>query len=120
MVRLGRLERPTSCFGGTRSIQLSYSRALPLYHALRVARMVVLNFRSPPALQNFPIGFPHRLCESAVVVLESARYIFALQHDKKGNCRPWHMMSSSVMPLETSRWRMRFAPRLNLTASVAG
>lgn len=30
MVRLGRLERPTSCFGGTRSIQLSYNRTVPL------------------------------------------------------------------------------------------
>jgi hypothetical protein len=26
-VRLGRVELPTLCFGGTRSIQLSYSRA---------------------------------------------------------------------------------------------
>jgi hypothetical protein len=33
VARLGRLERPTSCFGGTRSIQLSYSRVVPLYHA---------------------------------------------------------------------------------------
>ena len=39
MVRLGRLERPTSCFGGTRSIQLSYSRVLPLYHGLRIVRI---------------------------------------------------------------------------------
>src|ERR1700739_3742827 len=46
MVRLGRLERPTSCFGGTRSIQLSYSRAHHLYHAFRVMRMVVLLFNS--------------------------------------------------------------------------
>ena len=44
MVRLGRLERPTSCFGGTRSIQLSYSRVVPLYHAGLVARIPVLNF----------------------------------------------------------------------------
>jgi hypothetical protein len=36
MARLGRLERPTSCFGGTRSIQLSYSRVVPLYHAARL------------------------------------------------------------------------------------
>jgi hypothetical protein len=28
MARLGRLERPTLCFGGTRSIQLSYRRAV--------------------------------------------------------------------------------------------
>jgi hypothetical protein len=34
MVRLGRFELPTSCFGGTRSIHLSYSRAVPLYHAV--------------------------------------------------------------------------------------
>jgi hypothetical protein len=28
MARLGRLERPTLCSGGTRSIQLSYRRAV--------------------------------------------------------------------------------------------
>jgi hypothetical protein len=39
MVRLGRFELPTSCFGGTRSIHLSYSRVVPLYHAFRLARM---------------------------------------------------------------------------------
>ncbi len=39
MVRLGRFELPTSCFGGTRSIHLSYSRVLPLYHAFRLARI---------------------------------------------------------------------------------
>jgi hypothetical protein len=39
MVRLGRFELPTSCFGGTRSIHLSYSRVRPLYHALRLARI---------------------------------------------------------------------------------
>jgi hypothetical protein len=44
MVRLGRLERPTSCFGGTRSIQLSYSRAHHLYHAFPVTCIVVLRF----------------------------------------------------------------------------
>jgi hypothetical protein len=43
MVRLGRLERPTSCFGGTRSIQLSYSRVVPLYHAGLVARIAEIN-----------------------------------------------------------------------------
>jgi Di-haem oxidoreductase, putative peroxidase len=32
MVRLGRFELSTSCFGGTRSIHLSYSRTLSLYH----------------------------------------------------------------------------------------
>ena len=46
MVRLGRLERPTSCFGGTRSIQLSYSRVAPLYHAGVLARIPVLNLWS--------------------------------------------------------------------------
>jgi hypothetical protein len=46
VVRLGRLERPTSCFGGTRSIQLSYSRTLPLYHALLHARILVVLFLS--------------------------------------------------------------------------
>ena len=45
MVRLGRFELSTSCFGGTRSIQVSYSRAHPLYHALRPARIPVLTFR---------------------------------------------------------------------------
>ena len=44
VVRLGRLERPTSCFGGTRSIQLSYSRVVPLYHAGLVARIPGINF----------------------------------------------------------------------------
>jgi hypothetical protein len=44
VVRLGRLERPTSCFGGTRSIQLSYSRALPLYHAFRLADIPLRKF----------------------------------------------------------------------------
>ena len=72
MVRLGRLERPTSCFGGTRSIQLSYSRARPLYHALRVVRMAVFNFRSVSPFQTLPFGLPHLLCDSAVAVLESA------------------------------------------------
>ena len=28
-MRLGRFELPTSCFGGTRSIHLSYSRTFP-------------------------------------------------------------------------------------------
>ena len=36
MVRLGRFELPTSCFGGTRSIHLSYSRVVPLYHAFQL------------------------------------------------------------------------------------
>jgi hypothetical protein len=45
-VRLGRLERPTSCFGGTRSIQLSYSRIPHLYHAPRLARILVPDFRT--------------------------------------------------------------------------
>ena len=44
VVRLGRLERPTSCFGGTRSIQLSYSRVVPLYHARLFARIPGINF----------------------------------------------------------------------------
>jgi hypothetical protein len=44
MVRLGRFELPTSCFGGTRSIHLSYSRVVPLYHAGLGARIPVLNF----------------------------------------------------------------------------
>jgi hypothetical protein len=56
VVRLGRLERPTSCFGGTRSIQLSYSRAHHLYHARPVVCSVVRSFgfvvfrgqRAPP------------------------------------------------------------------------
>ena len=38
MVRLGRFELSTSCFGGTRSIQLSYSRVVPLYHVLPIVR----------------------------------------------------------------------------------
>ena len=41
-MRLGRFELPTSCFGGTRSIHLSYSRTVHLYHALRVVN--ILNF----------------------------------------------------------------------------
>jgi hypothetical protein len=45
MVRLGRFELPTSCFGGTRSIHLSYSRVVPLYHALGLARIPALDFR---------------------------------------------------------------------------
>jgi hypothetical protein len=44
MVRLGRFELPTSCFGGTRSIHLSYSRVLPLYHARLLERIRVRNF----------------------------------------------------------------------------
>ena len=39
VVRLGRFELPTSCFGGTRSIHLSYSRAFPLYHEPLFARI---------------------------------------------------------------------------------
>ena len=46
MVRLGRLERPTSCFGGTRSIQLSYSRVAPLYHAGLLQCIPPFNLRS--------------------------------------------------------------------------
>jgi hypothetical protein len=46
VVRLGRLERPTSCFGGTRSIQLSYSRIPHLYHAPRLTRILVPDFRT--------------------------------------------------------------------------
>jgi hypothetical protein len=43
--RLGRFELPTSCFGGTRSIHLSYSRVPPLYHACRFTRIPAFNFR---------------------------------------------------------------------------
>ncbi len=32
MVRPGRLELPTYCFGGNRSIHLSYGRVLPAYY----------------------------------------------------------------------------------------
>jgi hypothetical protein len=42
MVRLGRFELPTSCFGGTRSIHLSYSRVLYLYHVVRLTPMACL------------------------------------------------------------------------------
>ena len=39
VVRLGRFELPTSCFGGTRSIHLSYSRVVLLYHARPLGRI---------------------------------------------------------------------------------
>ncbi len=42
VVRLGRFELSTSCFGGTRSIHLSYSRTIPLYHAVSVDRILNL------------------------------------------------------------------------------
>ena len=52
MVRLGRFELSTSCFGGTRSIHLSYSRTVPLYHALRLKRILVSIFRAATGLNN--------------------------------------------------------------------
>ena len=45
MARLARLELATSCFGGTRSIQLSYSRVFPLYHAACQERISVGGIR---------------------------------------------------------------------------
>jgi hypothetical protein len=44
MARLGRLERPTSCFGGTRSIQLSYSRTPSFISCGPLARILELLF----------------------------------------------------------------------------
>ena len=43
-MRLGRFELPTSCFGGTRSIHLSYSRVVPLYHAALSPCILPRNF----------------------------------------------------------------------------
>ena len=45
-MRLGRFELPTSCFGGTRSIHLSYNRVAPLYHAFRLGRALSDSNRS--------------------------------------------------------------------------
>jgi hypothetical protein len=56
MARLGRLERPTSCFGGTRSIQLSYSRVPPLYHAALQTRICRACFQGKePAKRRFAV-----------------------------------------------------------------
>src|ERR1700689_3431084 len=49
MARLGRVELPTSCFGGTRSIHLSYSRVLYLYHTPRAATAASI---SPPPIRK--------------------------------------------------------------------
>jgi hypothetical protein len=51
-VRLGRFELSTSCFGGTRSIHLSYSRTLPLYHALAQMRIPVSILRAAISFHN--------------------------------------------------------------------
>jgi hypothetical protein len=46
-VRLGRFELPTSCFGGTRSIHLSYSRT-PTFIPRIQGRTLLADFRSTP------------------------------------------------------------------------
>ena len=50
MARLGRFERPTLCFGGTRSIQLSYRRAggTPRFRAHAKLQIVTLQHYSNP------------------------------------------------------------------------
>src|ERR1700730_7685867 len=61
VVRLGRFELPTSCFGGTRSIHLSYSRVPPLYHASRFTRIPVLNFRMDLSCRADKVAPTHAL-----------------------------------------------------------
>ena len=94
VARLGRLERPTSCFGGTRSIQLSYSRTLPLYHAAahgafsdlfflpRSASMSIQEFDSRQNFRPSEEGSP--LSKSNMIVLESAQKVSTRSHSKKG------------------------------------
>jgi hypothetical protein len=48
MVRLGRFELPTSCFGGTRSIHLSYSRTPPFIPRFQGLTLLAVLRSTPP------------------------------------------------------------------------